>query len=220
MGHPYWPLFDLRVRTPHLELRYPDDSDAVALATLAANGIHPPDSMPFAAPWSLAPSPQLERDALRFFWRKRAEFTPEEWEVPFAVVNDGVVVGTQAVLSKAFGTTRAFISGSWLGKEHQGKGTGKEMRAAVLHFGFVGLGATVAYSGAWHDNAPSLAVSKSLGYRANGDEIRARIDKPARMINLKLTRAMWEKGRRDDIVIEGLEACLDLFGLVGDPAAV
>jgi hypothetical protein len=73
--------------------------------------------------------------------------------------------------------------------------------------------------GVWHDNAPSLAVSKSLGYRANGDEIKARVDKPARMINLKLPQATWQKARRDDITIEGLEACLDLFGLAGDPAA-
>jgi len=220
MAHPYWPLFYLRIRTPRLELRYPDDADVVALATLAAGGIHPPDFMPFAMPWSLAPSPQLERDTLRFYWGKRAEFTPQTWEFPFAVVHDGQVVGTQAILAKAFPVARAVASGSWLGKPHQGRGIGKEMRAAMLHFAFAGLGATVAYSGAWFDNPASLAVSKSLGYRANGDEIKARVDKSARMINLKLARATWERSRRDDIVIEGLEACLDLFGLMGDPADV
>ena len=40
MAHPYWPLFDLVVRTPRLVLRYVDDALAVDLATLAASGIH------------------------------------------------------------------------------------------------------------------------------------------------------------------------------------
>ena len=31
MGHP-WPLFDLRLRTPRLELRLPTDDDLLALA--------------------------------------------------------------------------------------------------------------------------------------------------------------------------------------------
>ena len=31
MAHPYWPLFDLQVRTPRLELRYPDDELAFGL---------------------------------------------------------------------------------------------------------------------------------------------------------------------------------------------
>jgi len=218
MGHPYWPLFDLRVRTSRIELRYPDDTDAVALAALAAKGIHPPDLMPFAVPWSTVPSPRLEREALQHFWKSRGEFTPGKWGVPFAIVCDGQIVGNQAVHAADFAVTRAVESGSWLGQHHQGKGIGKEMRAAMLHFAFAGLGAQVAYSGAWFDNPASLGVSKALGYRTNGDRVLPRLDKPTRMINLKLTRAAWEKTRRDDIVIEGLEACLDLFGLAGEPA--
>lgn len=213
MGHPYWPLFDLRVRTPMLELRYPSDDDVTRLATLAAKGIHPPDFMPFAVPWSLAPSPQLERDSMKHYWRARADFTAEAWGLPLAVVCDGSVVGTQGIDARVFPTTRAVSTGSWLGQAHQRKGIGKEMRAAVLHFAFAGLGATIAYSGAWHDNTASLTVSKSLGYQTNGDEVLPRSDKPTRMIKLKLTRARWEKARRDDISIEGLEPCLDLFGL-------
>jgi RimJ/RimL family protein N-acetyltransferase len=218
MGHPYWPLFDLRVRTPRLELRYPNDDDSTALAALAAKGIHPPESMPFAIPWSTAPSPRLEREALQHHWKSRGEFVREKWGVPFVTVVDGNIVGSQAVHATDFVVTRAVESGSWLGQDHQGKGIGKEMRAAMLHFAFAGLDAQVAYSGAWHDNPASLGVSKALGYRTNGDLIKPRTDKPTRMVNLKLTRATWQKSRRDDIVIEGLEPCLDLFGLVGDPA--
>ena len=42
MGHPYWPLFDLEVRTPRITMRYVDDDLAVEMATLAAKGIHDP----------------------------------------------------------------------------------------------------------------------------------------------------------------------------------
>ena len=55
MPHPYWPLFDLRVRTPRLELRYPSDDDLVALVDLARMGIHPPETMPFSTPWTDVP---------------------------------------------------------------------------------------------------------------------------------------------------------------------
>lgn len=65
MGHPYWPLFDLRLRTERLELGWPDDDDCTQLAALAAKGIHPPDFMPFQMPWTRQPSPQLERGAMQ-----------------------------------------------------------------------------------------------------------------------------------------------------------
>jgi RimJ/RimL family protein N-acetyltransferase len=215
MGHPYWPLFDLRVRTPRIELRYPNDDDVVALTAVAAGGIHPPDFMPFFFPWTAAPVGELERNTVQYFWRTRAIWTPAAWSMPLAVVRDGEVVGVQGTDAEKFSVTRAVTTGSWLGEPYQGQGIGKEMRAAVLHLAFAGLGAAVAYSGAFHDNAASLAVSKSLGYQTNGDKIVERMDEPARLINLKLARGRWDKVRRDDIVIEGLEPCLDLFGLAG-----
>ena len=42
------------------------------------------------------------------------------------------------------------------------------MRAAVLAFAFDGLGAQVAESSAFLDNAASNAVSRALGYEENG----------------------------------------------------
>ncbi len=35
-------------------------------------------------------------------------------------------------------------TGSWLGRAHQGRGLGKEMRQAALHIIFAGLGAQQA----------------------------------------------------------------------------
>lgn len=211
MGHPYWPLFDLRIRTPRLELRPPDDEMATELARLAASGIHDPDTMPFAVPFTDQPSPQLERSSMQYFWRTRADWTPEHWQLPLAVVVDGKVVGVQDVLSERFGLLRTVKTGSWLVRSEQGKGIGKEMRAAVLHLAFAGLGAVTAYSGAWHDNQASLRVSSALGYQPNGELIQPRRDVADRQLLLKLPRERWQ--RRDDITIEHLEPCLELFGV-------
>jgi hypothetical protein len=47
-----WPLFDLRVRTPRLEIRFPTDADLYRLNELADLGIHEPSAMPFSIPWT------------------------------------------------------------------------------------------------------------------------------------------------------------------------
>jgi len=109
---------------------------------------------------------------------------------------------------------RTFETGSWLGREHQGAGIGKEMRIATLHLGFLGFGAQRATTGAWEDNGPSLGVTNSLGYVANGHRaaVRKGIECSERrfemMRNDFLTRL-----RRDDITVSGVDDCLALLGL-------
>lgn len=212
MAHPYWPLFDLRIRTPRLELRVPTDDDLVEIATLAAQGIHDPGWTPFSSPWTDVPSPQLERNSMQWGWRNRATTKPDDWELPFAVAENGAIRGVQSLVAKDFATVRQVATGSWLGLAHQGRGIGKEMRAAVLHLAFAHFGAVRATSGAFEDNPASLAVSRALGYVENGAEWRVRRDVPARLVNLLLERESWERTRRDDITVEGLEPCLALLG--------
>lgn len=214
--HEYWPLLDLRVRTPRLELRPPDYDDMCALAALAAKGIHDPGWMPFAMPWSIQPSPQLERGALQHYWRNWADWSVNSWHLSLTTVVEGEVVGTQGVGAKDFPVLRTVESGSWLGREHQGKGIGKEMPAAMLHLAFVGLGAQYARSGAFHDNTPSLGVSRALGYEENGIAIADRLGKPDRQIHLLLTRERWKQHRSIEVTIENLAPCLELFGLASD----
>ncbi len=50
MGHPYWPLFDLEIRTPRVTLRYVDDELARQMVDVAVAGVHDPDFMPFTTP--------------------------------------------------------------------------------------------------------------------------------------------------------------------------
>ena len=214
MTHSVWPLFDLRVRTPRLELRYVDDEMAAELAQLAAQGIHDPDFMPFNEPWSQVPSPTLERNTMQFYWRCRAEFVPASWNLNLATIVEGAVVGTTALFANEFPTLRQFETGSWLGRQFQGKGIGKEMRLASLQLGFVGFGAEFATTGAFDDNGPSLGVTGSLGYSATGRRRLVRQQLPAMMQHFELTRAGFlARLRRDDISLHGVDECLPTLGL-------
>lgn len=211
MAHPYWPLFDLSIRTPRLELRYPDEPTCVDLVTLAKQGIHDPATSPFGVAWTDVPSPEFERNSMKHFWTGRANVSPAKWQLPMAVFAEGELVGVQDATATNFTKLRQAETGSWLGQAHQGKGIGKEMRAAILHLLFAGLGAQRCISGAWHDNPSSLGVSRALGYVENGAEYRLRRDQPDRLIHLLLTREAWEPHRRDDIEIIGLDDCMDLL---------
>ncbi|MGB8859121.1 MAG: GNAT family N-acetyltransferase, partial [Ilumatobacteraceae bacterium] len=214
MAHPIWPLFDLRVRTPRLELRYIDDELAVELSLLAAKGIHDPDFMPFNEPWSLEPSPVLERRTMQFYWRCRAELTPAAWNINFATIVGGDVVGTSGLFAHDFPMLHQFETGSWLGCAHQGKGIGKEMRVATLQLGFLGLGAEFATTGAFEDNGPSLGVTGSLGYAPRGQRRIVRQQQPALMQHFEMTRADFlARLHRDDITLHGVDDCLPLLGL-------
>ncbi len=124
---------------------------------------------------------------------------------------DGRPVGVQDILAEHFGAVRSVETGSWLGRAHQGQGLGKEMRQAVLHLAFAGLGAKEALSDAFEDNAASIATSRSVGYEENGEARGHRRDGSGRTIRFRMSREAWEQRRRDDIRIEGLDRCLDMF---------
>jgi RimJ/RimL family protein N-acetyltransferase len=208
----WWPLFDLRIRTPRLELRLPTDDDLEDVVALVAGGIHPADEMPFYVPWTLEVPPELQRHALQYHWRVRAETTPERWALPFSVFDDGRMIGQQDLRADGFAVRRVVSTASWLGQAHQGKGAGREMRAAVLHLAFAGLGAERAETEAFADNPASLAVTRALGYEPNGERVQERLGQPARMLCFTLTRDTWERHRRDDIEIIGLDPCRPLLG--------
>jgi RimJ/RimL family protein N-acetyltransferase len=212
-GRP-WPLFDLVVRTPRLELRYADDALLEELAHLHAAGVVPPGTEPFDGDASFYdPGPGTLR-WLKGQWSARSRTAPEWWVLVFAAVVDGRAVGGQEMTGIEFAKTRTVNTFSWLGRDHQGHGLGKEMRSAGLHLAFDGLGAERAESDAFDDNGPSRGVSLSLGYEENGTAFWSRPSGGAPATRYLLTRERWERvGRRHDIVVEGLEPCLALLGL-------
>lgn len=211
MPHP-WPLFDLRIRTPRLELRAPTDDDLVALLDVARTGVHDPELMPFAFAWTDLRSPEFELSFLRFFWGTRASWAPAAWRLPLAVVHAGQPIGIQEVWATNFTTLRVVETGSWLGLRQQGQGLGTEMRAGVLHLAFEGLGATAALSGALDGNEASRRVSEKLGYEPNGEDMVAPRGSPLINHRYLLRRENWQRGLYP-VSLEQLDACLSMFGL-------
>jgi RimJ/RimL family protein N-acetyltransferase len=206
-----WPIAGLRVRTPRLELRSATDDDLVELAA-RTDDVHDPGFQPFMTGWALRPSPERERGLLQYHWRARAGLGAEDWSLPLAVVVDGAVVGTQDIGAGDFAIRRTVSTGSWLHRPLHGRGLGTEMRAAVLHLAFAGLGAERAETGAFAGNSSSLRVTEKLGYRPNGDEVHV-IDGERRLEHrFVLDRATWERTRRDDIDLVGVDPCRPLLG--------
>lgn len=206
-----WPLRQLVLRTPRLELRPDDDDGLDELAEEARLGVHPPERMPFTVPWTDTDPRHLGRGTLQHFWRERGRLAPEDWAVHFLVRFQGHVVGVQSLGARSFAVTREVLTGSWIGMRRQGQGIGTEMRAAVLLLAFDHLGATTARSGAFVDNAASQRVSEKLGYRPDGTARWIRRGAPVEEVRLRvgateLVRPEW------GLAVEGLDPCLDLLG--------
>jgi len=203
---------DLRLRTPRLELRSPTDDDIVALIAVASSGIHAADVMPFKVAWTDLPSPDRERSSLRYFWGARSTWTPLSWRLPMAVVLNGEPIGVQEMFASDFATKRTVHTGSWLGRRFQGQGIGTEMRAAVLFLAFDGLAALAAESAVVDGNEASVAVSRKLGYRPNGETFIAPRGVPVVERKFRLLRNDWKRDRVA-VSVDNLEPCLELFGV-------
>lgn len=215
MASSFWPLADLRLRTPLLELRWPSQADLDALAGLAADGVHDPAVQPFGVAWTDVGPAERARSVLQYHWSRWAAWTPADWRLELAVVRDGTVVGTQGVSGTDFAIRREVATGSWLGRAFQGQGIGTQMRAAVLALAFEGLGARYACSDAFEDNAASLGVSRKLGYADDGIQLFSIRGRPVVSRRLRLDRAAWQAARSVPVEVTGLGPCLPDFGLGG-----
>jgi RimJ/RimL family protein N-acetyltransferase len=213
MTSDHWPLFGLEAHTPRLTLRYLDDELARELVDVAAAGVHDPSFMPFGIPWTDLPSPRLEQEAMRFYWRSRADTTPASWRLLCAVIFDGKVIGASDLFATDFLKLRQFETGSWLGREFQGQGFGKEMRFASLLLGFDGLDAQTAVTSAWHDNAPSLGVTQSLGYEPASRRRALRRGEPVEQLDFIMDRTHWKAIRPDGMSLHGIEQAREFLGL-------
>lgn len=169
-----WPPARLRIRTGNLELRLPRDEELVQLADLAARGVHDPATMPFESPWTDVPDQELRRNLYAWHASNRSSSDPDAWALLLGVFESGQVVGAQDIGARRFAVRRTVASGSWVGREHQGRGIGTTMRRAVLHFAFDSLGALEARSGAYVDNPGSNRVSERCGYEPDGTNVRER----------------------------------------------
>jgi RimJ/RimL family protein N-acetyltransferase len=207
-----FPPYGLVLRTPRLELRLPSPEQLAALGELAGEGVHDPARMPFTVAWTDLPPGPRARSVLQHHWDVLSRLAPQRWTLAFAVLAGGEPVGFQDMSGTDFAVTREVATGSWLGRRHHGRGIGTEMRAAVLHLAFAGLGAELATSAAATDNPASLRVSRKLGYADNGIERIAVRGVRSEHVRLRIDRAGWEAHRSVPVEIEGLEPCRDLLG--------
>ena len=208
-----WPLFGLRIRSERLVMRLPTEADLLRLIAVARAGIHPVGEMPFGIAWSTLPSPAFARGFLQHHWGMWARWTPDSWNLNLMVELDGAPIGSQSLNADQFRVFRTVHTGSWLGHIHQGRGLGTEMRSAVLAFAFDGLHAEVAESAAFLDNVASNRVSRKVGYEENGRDRLAPEGIAREMQRFRMTLDRWRSRPRPPVTIEGLDGCLELFGV-------
>ena len=201
-----WPLFGLRLTTPRLELRPTRESDLTELIAVLPPDAEQDPRLPTHV--DDADATRAHR-ALQSYWRTQGTWRADAWVIQFVVRLENSPIGIQALEANDFPRLRLVESASWLAADQRGQGLGKEMRAAVLHLAFEGLGALVAETEAWHDNAASLGVSEALGYLPNGETLHARGDAPDRMVRMRLSRDEWKCPV--PVEITGLDPCRPFF---------
>ena len=194
-----WPIFGLVLTTPRLVLRPITDTDIPFAVVAAGSGIYEPGMNPFSSDWAELPKAQLGASMAQRFWRARAETTPASWKLLLGVWQDREFVGCQNLGARDFGVLRTVKTASWLTRSRQGKGLGKEMRAAAACYAFDWMHAEVSESEAMSWNAASLGVSRSLGYELNGVE---RVSWDDRRKEIQRTRLTPGSFKRPDWVLQ------------------
>ncbi|HZX05172.1 GNAT family protein [Kribbella sp.] len=204
-----YPLLDVRVSTPVLELRGATDELLDQLAPVVHAGKMNAEPSPYDDPISFHETDPDIRVVkwLRSIWRGRGNVDADRWRLYFVVVVDGEPVGMQDVVGASFSTFGTVTSFSWLSVDHRGRGLGKEMRQAILQLAFEGLGAKEATSDAFVDNQASNAISRGLGYAPDGFDRATRRGEPALLNRWRLSRETWEQHRRTDIELHNVDAC-------------
>ena len=213
MEHPYWPILDLRISAPPLALRPMNEADQAVIAELLPDDV---ELNPAATRYDVA----NERNSRGIvvhqgYWKAYGTWRPEEWRLSFVVLTDGEPIGVQELEGNDFVRLRTVDTSSFLVPAGRGRGHGKRMRQAVLSLAFGPLEAQAAITSAWQDNHASLGVSRSLGYRPNGEMLDRRDDGVDVMVHLRLTRESWIASQQSaGITVSGFEPCRPLFGLV------
>jgi RimJ/RimL family protein N-acetyltransferase len=210
-----YPLLDLAVSSPAVELRFATDDLLDELAEVVRAGKTHAQPAPYDDPMSFYEEDPGVRVArwLRAIWRRRGMVDEHMWRLYFIAVVEGTAVGEQTLTATDFTSLGTVTTFSWLSTDVRGRGLGRQMREAILHLAFEGLGASEAGSDAFVDNEPSNAVSRTLGYEPNGTDWATRQGERAQLQRWKLTRQVWQASRRDDILIHGIEAARTLLPL-------
>jgi RimJ/RimL family protein N-acetyltransferase len=212
VGNRYWPMFDIRLSTPDLELRHLTEADLGPLAALLPEDLEQDPSL--TSYEGLDPARGRGVAVHQEYWRARGRWRPESWELSFGVFRDGELIGQQGLEGDDFPALRTVDSSSYLAVGARGLGLGKQMRAAVLALAFGALGARFAITSAWSDNHASLGVSRALGYADNGVTVQRRGDVAGEMVHLRLSRERWVASPWvERVSVSAIDGCLPFFGV-------
>jgi RimJ/RimL family protein N-acetyltransferase len=209
--HACWPLLDLRLSSGNLELAPLVEADLAEVVRLMPADLElNPTATRFAVDDRTHRGVVMHQE----YWRSYGTWTSQAWRFQFAVRRDGELLGLQELEGNEFPTLRTVDTSSWLVEPARGQGIGKAMRRAVLALAFDHLGAQAAITSAWHDNHGSLGVSRSLGYRPNGESFLARGDGVDTLVHLRMTLDDWRSaGGAPDVTVTGVPEALPFFGL-------
>jgi RimJ/RimL family protein N-acetyltransferase len=206
------PLYELRLRTPRLELRLGTGDELVAVHELARLGIHPPDEMPFENPWTdNSDDEDFVEQCVAFHESALRDWRPDRWSFNPLVFLAERPIGSQSMRAEDFPARHEVDTGSWLGQAFQRQGIGTEMRTAMLELAFRVLDAEAALSGSVIGNESSKRVSEKLGYSVVGKSTIAPRGEPVEKYDFRLERSDWQPPFA--VEIEGVEDCLALFGV-------
>jgi RimJ/RimL family protein N-acetyltransferase len=205
-----WPFFDLRIVSGEVVLRGVTDADLPGLLEAMPEDL---ELNPANERFSTLPTEaDRRRQVVAEIWRHRGTWSPDSWCLDLAVEVDARVVGVQTLEGDRFPLLRTVDSASWLAHDVRGRGLANLMRAGILALAFGRLGAEYAVSAAVVDNAPSLAVSRRLGYADNGLSRIVTPSGPATLQHLRLTREAWTASGRT-AEVSGWDPCLPWFGV-------
>lgn len=174
-----------------IRLTSPPDPYFEDLAFLIRGGIHDPEFMPFTMPWTDQAPVAAAKSWTDWAQRWGMKSTPAEWLLCFAVLENGRVVGSKSLAARNFLVERTVSTGSWLSRDHQGRGIGTLMRRSVLNLAFNYLGAERATSEAYADNVASCRLNERLGYRKNGTALVPRRGLDSLLNAYVLNRSDW-----------------------------
>ncbi|NYG55898.1 GNAT family N-acetyltransferase [Nocardioides perillae] len=217
-----FPPFGLRIACGDVELTVLRDDDLPELVELVRGGIADQGSpMPFLRAWHEEPyepgsAGAFPATSLAWWWSQRATFAPHGWQLALVVRRAGEVVGLQDLHAEHFAQARHVETGSWLGRAHQGRGTGTLMRRLAVGLAFDGLGAATCGSAYIAGNAASAAVSRKVGYVDNGRQriVQHTRDGVVGSVEHRVVVTPETFVRPDaDVVLEGVGALRRFWGL-------
>ncbi len=208
-----WPTFAIRVSTPRLTLRLPNDTELAQLGELAAQGVHRLDERPFLTPWAEGSPQERARSVVRGHWSRLSSWSPTDWCLGLGAFRStsGEPLGVFTLRSSDFAVTREVATASWLGLRHQRKGFGTEARLGLLTLAFDHLEATDATTEVFPDNHSSQGVSRKLGYQPDGISRDPRDGEVVVSDRLRLTVDRWAAVERTHIAVTGMSEARDMF---------